>query len=258
MLASLGQYQVVIGREDWLKEAVDAERAGARVTCECIVRNTLMLGLDEEDKRVTWLDDAEGCLAQVPPAVETARAIYMLARETFPKKKSIWLAAAALEKEHGSLTSLEVVLKAGVKECPHAEVLWLMAAKERWLSGDIAGARAILVEAFEANPQSEQVWLAAVKLEWESGEFVRARLLLARARDRAPSERIWLKSALLERELGESKEALKLLEQSIRTYPLFFKYYLMAGQILDEVSQIPFLLNLLYVLMCLIRKLKIR
>lgn len=231
MLQSLSQYQVVISREQWIKEAEAAEHSAAVHTAAAIIRNTLHLGVEEEDRKVTWMDDAESCLSQDPPAKETARAIYALALENFPAKKSLWLAAASLEKEHGTAASLEEMLKAAVKHCPRAEILWLMAAKEKWLAGEVPSARAILKEAFDANPQSEEIWLAAVKLEWENNEHQRARFLLTKARDSSPSARVWLKSALLEREMGDVEKALALLEEGIRKYPTYAKFYIMAGQI---------------------------
>mmetsp|Transcript_40439 Transcript_40439/g.41250 ORF Transcript_40439/g.41250 Transcript_40439/m.41250 type:complete len:969 (+) Transcript_40439:134-3040(+) len=234
-IASLRQYQVAIDREQWLKEAEAVEAAGAPHTCGAIVRNVIHIGVEDEDRKKVWVDDADVCLSRVPPAKETARAIYKHALSVFPGRKNIWLAAANLEKEHGTAESLESILKEGVKYCPQAEVLWLMAAKEKWLSGDVSSARAILIEAFEANPDSEQIWLAAVKLEWENNEYARARILLSKARDRASSERIWMKSALLEREVRDIPAELVLLEEGVRRYPSFEKFYLMAGQACDEV-----------------------
>jgi pre-mRNA-processing factor 6 len=114
------------------------------------VKSTIHLGVDEEDRKNTWMDDAEACLSRQPrPAVETARAVYAHALSVFPGKKSLWLAAAMLEKEHGSAQSLEGVLKEAVRYCPKAEILWLMAAKEKWMSGSVPAARAILVEVRE-------------------------------------------------------------------------------------------------------------
>jgi len=43
-MSSLTQYQVVIDREQWIKEAEDAEQSGAKLTCAAIVRNTIHLG----------------------------------------------------------------------------------------------------------------------------------------------------------------------------------------------------------------------
>lgn len=236
-LASLAQYQVVIGRDFWLREAEAAEAGGSVVTCGAIVRNVLHLGVDEEDRKRTWMDDAEAALAKTPPFVETARAIYAHALSVYPSKKGLWMAAAMMEKEHGSHDSLAKVLETAVKNCPTAEVLWLMAAKEKWLSSNVPGARAVLVEAFDANPNSEQIWLAAVKLEWENEELGNARALLAKARSRAPTERVWMKSALLEREVGDVAAELGLLDEAIALYPTFAKYYMMAGQAATEVRR---------------------
>lgn len=240
-VSSLQQYQVVMDREYWLKQAEECEHAGAPKTCRSIVYNTIHLGVDEEDRRRTWMDDAEACLSHAPPlGVETSRSIYAYTLSVFPGKKSIWMAAAQLEKTHGTAESLEKILKDSVKNCPQAEVLWLMAAKEKWLAHDVPSARAILVEAFDANPNSEQIWLAAVKLEWENDEFARARALLAKARVRSPTERVWLKSSLLEEELGDFAAAAAFLEEGMQKYPLYAKFYMMAGQIYSRMSTSEF------------------
>jgi len=230
MVASLAQYQVVIKRDEWIQEAIDAERSNAPLTCQAVIRNTIHVGVEAEDRKNTWMDDADTCLSNEPPCVITSRAILSYALEIFPYKKSLWQQAAMLEKQHGNKEDLESLLKKGVQHCPQAEILWLMAAKEKWLSNNIPDARAILLEAFNANPKSEQIWLAAVKLEWENNEFLRAKLLLSKARERAPSERIWLKSALLEQETKEYSNVLKLLDEGISLYPTYAKFYMMAGQ----------------------------
>ena len=229
-LVSLSQYQVVIERSKWLKDAEDAEHAGAPLVCGAIVRQTIKIGVEEEDRMQTWLDDADVCLSRPTPSVVTARAIYAYTLTQFPKKKNVWLDAVQLEKEHGTCDSIEKLLKQAVVECPQAEILWLMAAKEKWLAGHVPDARAILMEAFAANPNSEQIWLAAVKLEWENNEIERARILLSKARNNASTETVWLKSALLARERGEVEEELALLDEAIEKYPHFAKFYMMAGQ----------------------------
>ncbi len=234
MVISLAQYQVITDRDAWIAEAEECEHTGAVATAKAIVRNTIAIGVEAEDQITTWMDDAEVCLSHAPPGIETARAILTFALEKYPLKKRLWQQAAMLEKDHGTAATLEAKLQEGVQHCPKAEILWLMWAKEKWLGGDVPGAREILKNAFATNSQSQQIWLAAVKLEWENDEFERARLLLLKAREGAPSERVWLKSALLEREVGRPQEALKLLEEAMKRYPAFSKFYLMAGQVLDE------------------------
>ncbi|KAJ8601098.1 hypothetical protein CTAYLR_007845 [Chrysophaeum taylorii] len=227
-VSSLASYQVVIDRDAWLQEAEAAEAAAAPLTCGAVVRHTIGLGVEDEDRRRTWLDDADNCVAR--GSIETGRAILAHALAAFPKHKTVWLRACDLEKKHGSREQLEATLAKAVSSCPRAEILWLMAAKEKWLAGDVDGARATLVDAFAANPDSEQVWLAAVKLEWENDEPDRARALLSKARDKASSPRVWMKSALLERERGNYDAEISLVDEAIEKYPTFAKFYMMAGQ----------------------------
>lgn len=240
-LTSLHANGVEINREQWMKDAEDAEKAGSTATCKAIIHHIIAIGVDEEDKKRTWMDDAE--VAAVHGAIECARAIFAEALSVFPSKKSIWYNAAGFEKDHGTRESLEELLQRAVAHCPRAEKLWLMGAKSNWLAGNVAKAREILALAFQANPNSEEIWLAAVKLESENNEFVRARKLLQRARTNAPTARVFMKSVKLEWCLGELDNARKLLEESVKLYPTFPKLWMMKGQIeeqngtIDDVRQ---------------------
>ncbi|KAL2915099.1 U4/U6 x U5 tri-snRNP complex subunit Prp1 [Polyrhizophydium stewartii] len=216
-------------REQWITEAESCEKDGFVGVSAAIVRATIGLGLEEEELKDTWMEDAEGCIAR--GSIATARAILAHALKLYPNKKSLWRRAAFLEKEHGTRESLEELLQRAVRYCPQAEVLWLMGAKEKWLAGDIDGAKAILEQAFSANPNSEQIWLAAIKLEVETGQHQRARVLLASARERANTQRVWMKSAVLERHQGNFEAAMTLLNQALQRFPLFDKLWMIKGQI---------------------------
>ena len=50
------------------------ERAGAIQTCGAIARAVMTIGVEVEDRRRTWMDDAEKALSE--GAIETAKAIY--------------------------------------------------------------------------------------------------------------------------------------------------------------------------------------
>lgn len=229
---SLARHDAVVSRAQWLKEAESAEAAGAPLTSGSIVKHTVGLGVDPEDRMRTWADDAAGALAR--GSVATARAVLAVGLAAFPSKRALWLQAVELERNHGTSESLDEVLAAASQRLPRAEIFWLVRAKERWLGGDVEKARDILTEAFAANPDSEPVWLAAAKLEWETGEVERARVLLRRARDRAPTDRVYMKSALLERECRNFDDALDLIEEGIAKYPTFPKLYMMGGQICSD------------------------
>lgn len=231
-LTSLGANGVEINRDQWLDDAKDAEKAKSVHTCQAIIYNVVGIGVDEEDRKHTWMEDAEACA--VNGAIECARAIYTHAISVFPSKKSIWLKAAGFEKNFGTRESLEALLQKAVAHCPKAEVLWLMGAKSKWLAGDVSAARSILSLAFQANPNSEEIWLAAVKLESENNEYERARRLLQRARSSAPTARVFMKYVKLEWCLGDIEKAKSLLEESVEEYPTFPKLWMMKGQIEEQ------------------------
>ena len=251
---------VVVTREQWLKEAETAEVvAHSPLTSSAIVKHTVGMNVDLEDRLRTWSSDSSAALSR--GAVATARAILTHGLTVFPTKRSLWLQAVELERNHGNPKSLDEALAAASERLPRTEIFWLFRAKEKWLAGDIdaaserlprteifwlfrakekwlAGdidmAREILTQAFAAHLDSEPIWLAGAKLEWETGEVERARVLLQRARERAPSDRVYMKSALLERHCAQFDDALDLLEQGITRYPTFAKSYMMGGQICSE------------------------
>ena len=218
-LRVLAQNKVKIDREFWLREARNAEAAGAPATCRAIVDLVAGEGLAPSELRRQWEADAERMLHEFH-SVEVARALYAHALEAFPRDDTLWLQLAFLEKAHGGPAAVVATLERGIAACPHAEALWLMLAKERWLTGhDVPGARSTLQQAFAQNPESEDIWLAAVKLESEIGEKQRAQKLLANARVHCPSERVWRRSALLERELANTTCERELLDTALAKFP---------------------------------------
>jgi pre-mRNA-processing factor 6 len=225
-----------LSRERWLEEAEKCEQDGGILTCQAIIKATLGMGIDDEDRKRVWLGDAENAMAK--GCYDTTRAIYAYALRVFPQKKGIWRRAAEMEKQHGSKETLNDLLEKAVESCPHAEVLWLMYAKEKWLSGDVPGARKVLERSFAKNPNNEDIWLAAAKVEAENGESEAARVLLERAREEAGTERVWKKSVVLERELGENAKALELVNQGLQLYPAMDKLWMMKGQIFEDLGKL--------------------
>ena len=63
-------------------------------TCQALVSTVIGLGVEDEDRKRTWMADADELLKR--GSVETARAIYKKACEDFPGKKSVWRCAACM------------------------------------------------------------------------------------------------------------------------------------------------------------------
>lgn len=223
-------------REDWIAEAETCEEDGATVTCENIIRETLGWGLDEDDDRKdTWMEDARGSINR--GKYETARAIYAYALRVFVNSKTLWTAAADLERNHGTKESLWQVLEKAVEACPKSEDLWMMLAKDKWQSGEVDGARLVLKRAFNQNPNNEDIWLSAVKLESESGNAEQARKLLEVAREQAPTDRVWTKSVVFERVQGSVDAALDLTLQALQLFPAAAKLWMLKGQIYEDLGK---------------------
>jgi pre-mRNA-processing factor 6 len=170
---------------------------------------------------------------------ETARAIYAYALRVFVMSRKLWLAAADLEKNHGTKDALWQLLEKAVEACPQSEVLWMMLAKEKWQTGEIDNARRVLGRAFNQNPNNDDIWLAAVKLEAENDQPEQARELLKTARQEAPTDRVWMKSVVFERQLGNADGALDLVNQALQIFPGAAKLWMMKGQIYEDEGKLP-------------------
>ena len=58
-LTSLSANGVEINREMWFQEAIEAEKAGAVHCCQAIIRAVIGVNVEEEDRKQTWIDDAD-------------------------------------------------------------------------------------------------------------------------------------------------------------------------------------------------------
>ncbi|KAI9808720.1 MAG: hypothetical protein M1825_003872 [Sarcosagium campestre] len=235
---ALAKESAMLKREEWITEAEKCEEEGAVLTCGAIIRETLGWSLDEDDDRKDiFMEDARASIGRGRYA--TARAIYAYALRIFFHKKSLWLAAAELEKNHGDKQALWQLLEKAVEACPKSEVLWMMLAKEKWQSGEIDEARVVLGKAFKQNPDNEDIWLSAVKLEADNGQTDQARELLVTARREAGTDRVWIKSVAFERQLGNIDAALDLANQGLQLYPKADKLWMMKGQIYQSQGRLP-------------------
>lgn len=235
---ALAKESAMLKREEWITEAEKCEEEGAVLTCGAIIRETLGWGLDEDDDRKDiYMEDARASIGR--GKYTTARAIYAYALRIFVNSRKLWLAAADLEKNHGTKEALWQTLEKAVEACPQSEVLWMMLAKEKWQAGEINNARRVLGRAFNQNPNNEDIWLAAVKLEAENKQPEQARELLKTARQEAPTDRVWMKSVAFERQAGNADAALDLVNQALQLFPGAAKLWMMKGQIYEGEGKIP-------------------
>jgi pre-mRNA-processing factor 6 len=70
------------------------------LTAQAIVKASIHLEVEEEDRKNVWLEDADR--AEKGGFYEVARACFVVLLETFPSSPSVWRKAADFEKAHGS------------------------------------------------------------------------------------------------------------------------------------------------------------
>lgn len=63
-ISSLCAAGVEINKEFWMKDAMDADKGGSILTCQAIIQAVIGVGVDEEDRKETWMEDAETCIKQ--------------------------------------------------------------------------------------------------------------------------------------------------------------------------------------------------
>lgn len=221
-------------REEWLKEAEDADKADFKTTCTEIIRQSIGWDVSEADKLKTWLSDAQRFISN--RSVHCARAVYesIVENENFCKTESVWLEFANFERHYGTPETLEKVLRESVKakNCSGSETLWLMLADEK--RSHLDETRLILSNGLDANPDSEKIIIAAVELECENGNHKEARRILADACMSAKTAQLVMRAARLEWSLGNLDEATRMLSAGVEEYKNFPEFYLMLGQIEEQ------------------------
>lgn len=237
-----------IKRDEWLREAMDADRARYRLTCHEIIRSILgwnMNDMDEEAKLARWLDDARQFVSGA--SLDCARGVFLaiVSDPKYQKRESVWLAYADFELQTTSAKGitpdeskvnekLEAVLRRAIRadNCPKSETLWLrLAAAVDERANDLDETRQIFADALEANPDSEKIIIAAVELECKNGNHQEARRILADACKSAKTAQLILRAAKLEQSLGDLNAAVSLLERGAANYKNQADWYLMLGQI---------------------------
>lgn len=68
-LTSLNANGVEINRDMWFQEAIEAEKAGAVNCCQALIKAMIGNGVEEEDRKQTWIDDAEFVSTQKIPFI---------------------------------------------------------------------------------------------------------------------------------------------------------------------------------------------
>jgi pre-mRNA-processing factor 6 len=173
---------VTISKDQWLKEAYDAEMSASVVTARAIIECTIGEKPDEDSKN-GWYETAENFLHR--GAIECARACLKSVCLAFPKDAGSWMKAINLEEEHGNSKTLGRILKQALESFDESELFYLMYAKHLWKKEkNIDEAIKILKGGLENIDDEEELYLALVKLYKEKRDYSEARKLLIKGRQK--------------------------------------------------------------------------
>jgi pre-mRNA-processing factor 6 len=113
-VGSLRKNQVELSREQWFTEAEKCETEGSPLTAQAIVKATIHLDVEEEDRKAVWLEDAER--SERGGFFEVARACFVVLLEAFPTSSSVWRKAAEFEKAHGTALVVPISFPFGLTD----------------------------------------------------------------------------------------------------------------------------------------------
>ena len=98
--------RVELTRDQLLNKSIECDKtcSNRNLLRHAVVKRMIGLGLEDEERKETWMEDKDKCAAK--RTIECARAIYTYVLSTFLSKKSIWKQAVYFEKTHGDRNCL--------------------------------------------------------------------------------------------------------------------------------------------------------
>lgn len=64
-ISSLSSNGVELNRDQWLTDAIECDKAQSYMTCRAIIKCMIGHGLEDEERKELWLEDAENCSQKV-------------------------------------------------------------------------------------------------------------------------------------------------------------------------------------------------
>jgi pre-mRNA-processing factor 6 len=122
-IKTLSSNGVEIIRNDWIKEIISLEKGQSFVTAQCILKNFLHLGIDQEQKLQTWIQDLK--FLKESECKQSFRYFYSLAVNYFPNNKTLWKSVIEIEKTLGDQDIIKNLLNDACIKCETSAKLWL-------------------------------------------------------------------------------------------------------------------------------------
>ena len=234
--------QVIISIEDWINEAIKAEKASNIITAKVIVKNVIQRNREKKSMKelkgqfLPFTDKikGEGC-------IETLKGFYMTLIEIGNyNDMELWMKYIEIfQKFSKDIKEIENVLKYAIEKTTkegHKEVFWLLYAKQTWKGKSLKEAIDILKKAY-STLKKENIVIALVKLYNKNNCQEESKKLLIEALQEEKlkkSARLHMYLIQVNREMKLYDEAIKLCIEYIDLFPNFEKLYIIHSQLLHE------------------------
>uniref|UniRef100_A0AAR2IL99 Pre-mRNA-processing factor 6 n=1 Tax=Pygocentrus nattereri TaxID=42514 RepID=A0AAR2IL99_PYGNA len=240
-ITSLRANGVEINREQWIQDAEECDKAGSVATCQAVIRAVIGIGIEEEDCKHTWMEDADSCVAH--GALECARAIYAHALQVFPSKKSVWLRAAYFEKSHG--TRARRLLAKARSSAPTARVCDQLTTVSVWCFLIVLPFSFLFFYLISMTTQlatiklKSRVFMKSVKLEWVLGNIAAAQELCFEAlRHYEDFPKLWMMKGQIEEQSENMDMAREAYNQGLKKCPHSMPLWLLLSHLEERVGQL--------------------
>ena len=239
---SFNSSQITISNDEWINEAIKAEKSSSLLTSTVIIKNLIAFSIEKtsfKEARSTFLNftekvKGEGC-------IETLKAIYMsLIEGSEFSDMDLWLKYIEIIKKYSlNKEDIEKVLNLAIeksKKDNHKEIFWLLYAKHIWKKDSIDHAIEILSKAY-VNLKRQNIIIALSKLYNKKGQQEKSKELITEAltyEKLKNSKRLHMYLIQINREMKLYDEAIQQCISFIKMFPTFDKLYIIHSQILIE------------------------
>uniref|UniRef100_A0A7N6AF77 Pre-mRNA-processing factor 6 n=1 Tax=Anabas testudineus TaxID=64144 RepID=A0A7N6AF77_ANATE len=221
-ITSLRANGVEINREQWIQDAEECDKAGSVATCQAVIRAVIGIGIEEEDCKHTWMEDAESVSSII----------------SVLHKSQIWLAAVKLESENNEYERARRLLAKARSSAPTARVsplcliflrfrlarflqpslflqVFMKSVKLEWVLGNIEAAQELCTEALKHYEDFPKLWMMRGQIEEQCENMDKAREAYNQGLKKCPhSVPLWLLLSRLEERVGQLTRARAILEKA--------------------------------------------
>lgn len=224
-----------MSRAQWMKEAEQCEKDNYVNTAQVIVKLTMLMNLDVNERRAIWSENIKNLIEK--GSLSCARTLVQEALKVMPKNKALWLNAYEIEKDHGTLESQEDTFKKIIQSLPGESLFYLMYAKHQWQAGFYDKCRSILKSSRESLPMNLDIWIASVKFERECKAFNDALNHCMNCKINDP--RIFKHAIQLKRVLAHANsDILNEVNDALIKHPKYYKFYIIGCQMSEQLNDV--------------------